>query len=48
MATTTATPRAPIRDLLEDADFLRDHLHVAATLMTKGTGRGWRPRHERV
>lgn len=40
--------RLAIRELLADADFLRDQLHIAATIMSKGMGRGWRPRYERV
>lgn len=41
-------PKAAIRELLLDADFLRDQLHTAATIMSKGMGRGWRPKYERV
>ena len=40
--------RRAIRELLADADFLRDQLHIAATIMSKGMGRGWRPKYERV
>lgn len=40
--------RVAIRELLADADFLRDQLHTASCLMSKGMGRGWRPRYERV
>lgn len=40
--------RLAIRELLADADFLRDQLHIAATIMSKGMGRGWRPKYERV
>jgi hypothetical protein len=40
--------RLAIRELLLDADFLRDQLHIAATIMSKGMGRGWRPKYERV
>jgi hypothetical protein len=37
-----------IRNLLADADFLRDQLFIASSLMSKGIGRGWRPQYERV
>ena len=40
--------RTAIRELLLDADFLRDQLHIASTIMSKGMGRGWRPKYERV
>jgi hypothetical protein len=40
--------RLAIRELLADADHLRDQLYVASELMSKGYGRGWRPRYERV
>jgi hypothetical protein len=40
--------RLAIRELLLDADFLRAQLYVASELMSKGYGRGWRPRYERV
>lgn len=39
---------AAIRNLLADADFLRDQLFIASSLMSKGIGRGWRPRYERA
>lgn len=39
---------AAIRSLLEDADFLRDQLYIASSLMSRGISRGWRPRYERV
>lgn len=39
---------AAIRSLLADADFLRDQLFIASSLMSKGIGRGWRPQYERV
>ena len=39
---------AAIRSLLGDADFLRDQLYIASSLMSKGIGRGWRPQYERV
>ena len=40
--------KAAIRDLLADADFLRDQLWIASNLMSKGISRGWRPKYERV
>lgn len=39
---------AAIRSLLEDADFLRDQLYIASSLMSRGISRGWRPKYERV
>lgn len=39
---------AAIRELLADADFLRDQLWIASNLMSKGISRGWRPQYERV
>ncbi|MGN8152765.1 hypothetical protein ACTJK5_10870 [Agrobacterium sp. 22094] len=39
---------AAIRSLLDDADFLRDQLYIASSLMSKGISRGWRPKYERV
>lgn len=39
---------AAIRSLLEDADFLRDQLYIASSLMSKGIGRGWKPKYERL
>lgn len=39
---------AAIRQLLEDADFLRDQLWIASNLMSKGMSRGWRPQYERT
>ncbi len=39
---------AAIRELLADADFLRDQLFIASSLMSKGIGRGWKPQYERV
>lgn len=38
---------AAIRSLLDDADFLRDQLFIASSLMSKGIGRGWKPKYER-
>jgi hypothetical protein len=40
--------RDAIRELLADADFLRDQLYTASMLMSRGMGRGWRPRYERL
>lgn len=39
--------RAAVRELLADADFLRDQLYTASVLVSKGYARGWRPRYER-
>lgn len=39
---------AAIRELLLDADFLRDELWTASNLMSKGISRGWKPKYERV
>ncbi|MDR6587441.1 hypothetical protein [Agrobacterium tumefaciens] len=39
---------AAIRNLLADADFLRDQLWIASNLMSKGIARGWKPQYERV
>lgn len=38
---------AAIRELLADADFLRDQLWIASSLMSKGIGRGWKASYER-
>ena len=40
--------RAVIRELLLDADPLRNQLYTASHLMSHGMGRGWRPQYERV
>jgi hypothetical protein len=40
--------RLAIRELLADADFLRDQLYTASCMMSHGMGRGWRPKYERV
>jgi hypothetical protein len=40
--------RAAVRDLLADADFLRDQLYIASCLLSRGIGRGWTPKYERV
>lgn len=39
---------AAIRSLLADADFLRDQLFIASSLMSKGIARGWKPSYERA
>jgi hypothetical protein len=36
-----------IRNLMADADFLRDQLYRASKVMSHGMVRGWRPRYER-
>ncbi len=38
---------AAIRNLLLDADFLRDQLYTASCIMSAGMARGWKPRYER-
>ena len=48
LAACDGIARRANRELLADADFLRDQLHTASCLMSKGMGRGWRPRYERV
>lgn len=48
LATNEGDPRATIRELLLDADFLRDQLYMASCMMSNGMGRGWRPKYERV
>ena len=48
LAAAGGDPLVAIRTLLEDADFLRDELYVASTLMSAGMSRGWRPKYERV
>lgn len=40
--------KVAIRELLLDADFLRDQLHTASVLVSKGYARSWRPKYERV
>jgi hypothetical protein len=37
-----------IRELLDDADFLRDQLYTASQLMSRGMAYGWRPKYERL
>lgn len=39
--------RAAVRELLADADFLRDQLYTASVLVSKGYARGWKPQYER-
>lgn len=41
-------PLVAIRELLADADFLRDQLYTASCVMSKGMARGWHPKYERV
>ncbi|TBY57959.1 hypothetical protein E0H39_29520 [Rhizobium leguminosarum bv. viciae] len=41
-------PRAAVRELLADADFLRDQLYTASCLLSRGIGRGWAPKYERL
>lgn len=41
-------PYVAVRELLADADFLRGELYTASCLLSRGIGRGWRPRYERV
>lgn len=48
LAACAGDHRRAIRELLLDADFLRDQLYVAANLMSHGMGRGLRPKYERV
>lgn len=40
--------RRAVRELMLDADFLRDQLHTASHLISQGYGRGWRPKYEHV
>ena len=40
--------RVAIRELLADADFLRDQLYTASQVMSSGYARGWKPKYERV
>jgi hypothetical protein len=48
LAAAGGDPIAAIRELLADADFLRDQLWIASNLMSKGIGRGWKPQYERL
>jgi hypothetical protein len=41
-------PLLAIRELLADADFLRDQLYTASCIMSQGMARGWKPKYERV
>ncbi|MGO7445105.1 hypothetical protein ACC668_10405 [Rhizobium ruizarguesonis] len=41
-------PRSAVRELLADADFLRDQLYTASCLLSRGIGRGWAPKYERL
>ncbi len=41
-------PLIAIRELLADADFLRDQLYTASCIMSSGMARGWKPKYERV
>lgn len=38
---------AAIRNLLADADFLRDQLYTASCVMSAGMAGGWKPKYER-
>jgi hypothetical protein len=40
--------RRAVRELMADADFLRDQLATAAMLMGQGYTRGWLPKYERI
>jgi hypothetical protein len=40
--------RMAVRELMADADFLRDQLYTASRLMSQGYSRGWRPKYERL
>jgi len=40
--------RSAVRELMLDADFLRDQLFIASQLMSQGYSRGWRPKYERL
>lgn len=40
--------RLAVRELMADADFLRDQLYTASRLMSQGYGRGWKPKYERL
>ena len=48
LAAAGGDPLVAIRELLADADFLRDQLWIASNLMSKGISRGWKPKYERV
>ena len=40
--------RQAVRELMLDADFLRDQLYIASRLISQGYSRGWKPKYERV
>ena len=40
--------RQAVRELMLDADFLRDQLQMAVLCMGRGYTRGWKPRFERL
>ncbi|MBD8663020.1 hypothetical protein IFT59_07110 [Rhizobium sp. CFBP 8752] len=40
-------PLVAIRELLADADFLRDQLYIAARVVSSAMARGWKPKYER-
>jgi hypothetical protein len=40
--------RRAVRELMLDADFLRDQLYTASRLMSRGYTHGWRPKYERL
>ena len=40
--------KVAMRELLLDADFLRDQLYTASGIMSQGYARGWKPKYERV
>ena len=48
LAAAGGGPIVAIRSLLADADFLRDQLWIASNLMSRGVGRRWQPKYERV
>jgi len=48
LAAAEGDPLVAIRSLLADADFLRDQLFIASSLMSKGIGRVWKPQYERT
>ncbi|WP_428427339.1 hypothetical protein [Pararhizobium sp.] len=47
LAAAGGDPLVAIRSLIDDADFFRDQLYVASTLMSAGISRGWKPKFER-
>ncbi len=40
--------RRVMRELMLDAEFLRDQLYTASRLMSQGYGRGRKPKYERL